>query len=97
MEFETQRRLSLLECVQGELIELLVLLDRTLALRDYGHEASIIAAFDRSASDRNLAIVTSGRHRDVPGGSATPLVPPTSMQRTCVEHNTLCAVSQELE
>jgi plasmid stability protein len=67
--FEAQRRLSLLECVQGEMMELLVLLDRALALRDAGHAVDVVAAFGLSASDRNLAILANCSRR---GGDDEP-------------------------
>ena len=38
-----------------------VLLDRALALREAGHDAAIVLAFEKQASDRNLAILTHGR------------------------------------
>jgi hypothetical protein len=74
-QFEAQRRLSLLECVQGEMIELLVLLDRTLALRDAGHAADIVAAFGLSASDRNLAILANCSRQMAKPGDEEPRRP----------------------
>ena len=59
--FERARRMSLLEPVLGELIELLCTLDRALALCDAGLSVSVFAAFEEGASDRNLAILAERR------------------------------------
>lgn len=55
--FERSRRLSLLEPVLGELIELLCTLDRALALHEAGLRTRVFRAFEAGASDRNLAIL----------------------------------------
>uniref|UniRef100_A0A6S9QW88 Uncharacterized protein n=1 Tax=Chrysotila carterae TaxID=13221 RepID=A0A6S9QW88_CHRCT len=56
-KFETLRRLSLLEVVYGDYLELLVLLDRALLLAESGLLVSTCRAFPSAASDRNLAII----------------------------------------
>ena len=55
--FKRSRRLSLLEPVLGELIELLCTLDRALALAEVGMHTCVFRAFDAGASDRNLALL----------------------------------------
>ena len=55
--FERLRRLSLLEPMLGELIELLGTLDRALALHDAGMATCVFKAFEQGASDRNLALL----------------------------------------
>ena len=54
--FEALRRLSLVEVVHGELLELLVVLDRALCLREAGLKVSIGKAFSTKASSRNLVL-----------------------------------------
>ena len=56
-QFEQLRRLSLLEGVQGEQLELIVLLDRASCLLEAGLSVQIFCAFAAIASDRNLAIL----------------------------------------
>ena len=77
--FERSRRLSLLEPVLGELIELLCTLDRALALEEAGMRVSVFKAFGAGASDRNLAILAE------PATVAHSEVPPTSTAMTSEE------------
>ena len=58
-DFEELRRLALLEGVLGELLELIVLFDRALALSEAGLDVFVFRAFAASASDRNLAIAAA--------------------------------------
>ena len=58
--FERDRKLSLLEPVFGELIELLCTLDRALALQEAGLHASVFRGFSAGASSRNLCILAEG-------------------------------------
>jgi hypothetical protein len=43
----------------GRLIEIYILLDRTLYLKDLGHEVSMLEVFEKRISPRNIAIVSS--------------------------------------
>jgi len=70
-DFEQLRRLSLLEVVQGELLEILVLLDRALRLTESTLSVQVFCAFVASASDRNLAILAEPR-RERGSGLAVP-------------------------
>uniref|UniRef100_A0A7S0Q7F2 Methyltransferase domain-containing protein n=1 Tax=Coccolithus braarudii TaxID=221442 RepID=A0A7S0Q7F2_9EUKA len=56
-DFEARRRISLLEVVLGELLELVVIVDRALCLAEAGHSVRLFRAFEATASDRNLAIM----------------------------------------
>ena len=58
-DFAALRRLALLEGVLGELLELIVLFDRALALSEAGLDVFVFRAFAASASDRNLAIAAA--------------------------------------
>ena len=54
--FARDRRLSLLEPVLGELVELSAFLDRAMALEEGGLSTQVSTAFGRDCSDRNLCI-----------------------------------------
>ena len=55
--FERSRRLSLLEPLLGELMEVLCTLDRAMALEEAGMAACVFRAFETGVSDRDLAIL----------------------------------------
>ena len=57
--FERSRRLSLLEPLLGEAVEIACTIDRALALRDAAMHVSVFRALP-AASDRNLAILAHG-------------------------------------
>jgi hypothetical protein len=61
-QFEQIRRLSLLEGLFGELLELLSVLDRAIALDDAGLAVCVFKAFEAKDSDRNLAILADRPH-----------------------------------
>lgn len=57
----------------GELVELLGLLDRALALNDRADvDVRVLRAFSAAASDRNLAIIAQSGGRDA-RRTATPM------------------------
>ena len=78
-KFERSRRLSLLEPMLGELIEICCTLDRTLALHEAGMRTRVFRSFVAGASDRNLAILAEpSRAGRSPSGSTAcaTLAPP---------------------
>ena len=78
-KFERSRRLSLLEPMLGELIEICCTLDRTLALHEAGMRTRVFRSFAAGASDRNLAILAEpSRAGRSPSGSTAcaTLAPP---------------------
>lgn len=56
-KFERSRRLSVLEPMLGEFIEIICTLDRALALHEAGLRTRVFQSFAAGASDRNLAIL----------------------------------------
>ena len=74
-QFEQMRRLSLLEGLFGELLELLLTLDRAIALDNAGLSVCVFKAFATKDSDRNLAILADRPHAPIAASVMSSLHP----------------------